>query len=214
MSEDAPVLSMEAPPDARNRILIPLVFWVSGASAIVYQIVWQRSLLTLFGSSSEAVTLVVSVFMLGLGLGSLAGGRLSRGRDRSLPYLFAAMEAGLAGYGLLSLPLFRALAEMTAGADRTTAGLICGLLLLVPTLLMGGTLPVLVAYLARRQKRIGSAVGRLYAVNTVGSALGALLAALWLMGSLGQSGAVLAAAAGNVAAAAAVLAGYRRDGRP
>ena len=72
--------------------LLHLVFFLSGFAAILYQLVWQRSLFTIYGTSSESVTIVVTVFMLGLGIGGLLGGALSRGARWSLPVLFGIAE--------------------------------------------------------------------------------------------------------------------------
>ena len=185
------------------------VFFLSGAAAIVYQIVWQRTLFTLFGSNMESVTLVVSAFLLGLGAGSALGGALSRRDVRTLPWIFALLEVGIGAYGLASLALFRWAAERTSSADGLAIGLIAGGLLLLPTLGMGATLPVLVAYRARRTGQVGRSVSALYALNTLGSAAGAALAAWALLGALGQAGSLRAAAAATGLVAALVVAGSR-----
>ena len=187
------------------------VFFLSGAAAIVYQIVWQRTLFTLFGSNMESVTLVVSAFLLGLGGGSALGGRLSRLDVKTLPWIFALLELLIGAYGLVSLALFRWAAERTSSADGLAIGLIAGGLLLLPTLGMGATLPVLVAFAARRSGHVGRSVSTLYALNTIGSAVGAALAAWVLLGALGQAGSLKAAAAANGLVAALVVAGSRRS---
>lgn len=187
------------------------VFFLSGAAAILYQIVWQRTLFTLFGSNMESVTLVVSAFMLGLGAGSAAGGVLSRREARALPWIFAVLELLVGAYGLGSLALFRWAAERTSSADGLAIGAIAGALLLVPTLLMGATLPVLVAFAVRRTGEVGRSVSTLYALNTLGSAVGAAAAAWVLLGALGQAGSLKAAAAANGLVAALVVMGRGRS---
>src|SRR5262249_25068310 len=109
-----------------------LLFFLSGFPALLYQILWQRALFTIYGVNIEAVTVVVSAFMLGLGLGSLAGGLLSRAR---LPLLlmFSAMEAAIGAFGLASLRLFHWVASFTAGAPAIETGLIAFGLVLAPT---------------------------------------------------------------------------------
>src|SRR5262245_26364722 len=97
--------------------LLHFVFFVSGFSAILYQLVWQRSLFTIYGTSSESVTMVVTAFMLGLGLGSLAGGALSQSASRFLPGLFAAAELAIGVFGLVSLELFHRVASLTSAAS-------------------------------------------------------------------------------------------------
>src|SRR5215475_11416562 len=90
---------------ARFRWLC-LLFFVSGFPALLYQIVWQRTLFAIYGVNIESVTVVVSAFMLGLGIGSLAGGRVSKNASAPLLLLFGGVELGIAAYGLASLPLF------------------------------------------------------------------------------------------------------------
>ena len=185
--------------------LIPPVFLLSGFAAILYQLVWQRSLFRLLGTSMESVTMVVTAFMLGLGLGSLAGGAVSEKSRRPLAVLFGLVELGIGGFGLVSMPLFSWLASVTSGATGIQIGLIAFVAVLVPTLFMGATLPILVAYLVRRSGNVGRSVGLLYFINTLGSAAGSLLAGLWILGALGQAGSVLLAASLNLAVAAGVL---------
>jgi predicted membrane-bound spermidine synthase len=186
------------------------IFFVSGFAAILYQLIWQRALFTLYGTSSESVTVVVTVFMLGLGLGSLAGGALSRTSRVPLPVLFALAEGVIGVFGLASLPLFRWVASLTPAAAGMEVGLPAFALLLLPTLCMGATLPLLAAYAIARLHSVGRALGMLYFVNTLGSAAGCVAAAAYVFGALGQSGSVQLAAAANFAAAAWVLAAWRR----
>lgn len=186
-------------------LLLYAVFFLSGIAAILYQLVWQRSLLTLLGTDAESVTLVVAAFLLGLGLGALGGGALARTRRSALVF-FAAAELGIAAFGCASLPFFRWLASFTAGATGLAVGLVAFAAVLVPTLLMGATLPLLVGYLVGRSGNVGRSVGVLYFANTLGSAVGCAAAAALLFRALGQSGAVLFAAGLNVFVALAVTA--------
>jgi len=186
-------------------------FFVSGFSALIYQVVWQRALFALFGIHAESVTVIVTVFMLGLGLGSLAGGAASRRTGWPSLALFACAEAGIGAFGLCSLGLFRAVGHATLALPPPATGAVAFLLLLAPTLLMGATLPLLTTHLVARWANVGRSVSALYAVNTLGSALAALASAFLLLGALGQAGAVQLAAAGNLAAAAGALILWRRD---
>jgi predicted membrane-bound spermidine synthase len=185
--------------------LLYAVFLLSGFAAVLYQLVWQRSLFRLLGTSSESVTMVVTAFMLGLGLGSLAGGALTLRARWPLPVIFGLVELGIGGFGLISMRLFAWIASVTSDARGLAIGLVAFSAVLVPTLFMGGTLPILVAYLVRRSGNVGKSVGLLYFVNTLGSAIGSLAAALWILGRLGQAGSVLLAASLNLAVAAAVI---------
>jgi predicted membrane-bound spermidine synthase len=185
------------------------VFILSGAAALLYQMVWQRSLLILYGSNAESVALVVTAFMLGLGLGSLAGGEISKRAGAWLVPLFALTELFIGLYGLVSLALFRWVGGVTLQAGTIEAGLLVFALVLFPTVLMGSTLPLLVAWRVNTTGRVGHSVSWLYFVNTLGGALGAFLAGLQLLGQLGLQGSVQFAAALNVLCALAVFATWK-----
>ncbi|MBI1792099.1 MAG: spermidine synthase [Acidobacteria bacterium] len=186
--------------------MLYVLFFLSGFPALIYQIVWQRALFSIYGVNVESVTVVVSAFMLGLGLGSLAGGRLSRRPNLPLLLVFGGVELGIAAFGLVSLPLFRWVAAFTAGAPALETGAIAFGLVLFPTLLMGATLPLLVAHLVRISGNVGRSVGILYFVNTLGSAAACFVAALFTMRRLGMSGSVAMAAALNCLVGVSVLA--------
>jgi len=191
-------------------MMLQFIFFLSGFAAILYQLVWQRALFTLYGTSSESVTVVVTVFMLGLGLGSLAGGALSRLPHARQPLAFAALEAAIGAFGLVSLQLFQWIASLTQDAAGFGVGLPAFGLLLLPTLCMGATLPLLSAYAIGGSGNVGRSVGILYFVNTLGSAAGCALAALLVFGEFGQQGAVRLAVAVNFVIAAWVLAAILR----
>jgi predicted membrane-bound spermidine synthase len=190
-----------------------LLFFVSGFPALIYQIVWQRALFAIFGVNIESVTIVVTAFMLGLGLGSLAGGKLSESFPAPLA-LFGVMELGIAAYGIVSLPLFHAVARMSAAAPPLQTGLLSFALVVLPTMFMGATLPLLVAQLVRLSGNVGRSVGILYFVNTLGSAVACFIAAWFTMPQLGMFGSVLSAAALNILVGASVLALYLRSRLP
>ena len=188
--------------------LLYAVFLLSGFAAVLYQLVWQRSLFRLLGTSSESVTMVVTAFMLGLGLGSLAGGAVTMRTRWPLPVIFGLVEMGIGAFGLISMPLFAWIASLASSARGLTIGLVAFVAVLIPTLFMGGTLPLLVAYVVRRSGNVGKSVGILYFVNTLGSAIGSLAAALWILGRLGQAGSVYLAASLNLVVTGAVIGLY------
>jgi predicted membrane-bound spermidine synthase len=190
--------------------VIHAVFFLSGFAAILYQLVWQRALFRMYGTNTESVAIVVTAFMLGLGLGSLAGGWVSKIAGRPLPLVFAGVELGIAAYGFCSMSLFEWAGTFTAGASGTGLGLIALLLVLVPTLLMGSTLPILVAYSVPQSGNVGRSVGNLYFLNTLGSAAGCFAAALLILGALGQASTVRLAAGVNAFVALIVLAAFAR----
>jgi MFS family permease len=185
-----------APRDRRKLGLYALLF-ISGFPALLYQVVWQRALFTIYGVNIESVTMVVSAFMLGLGLGSLGGGWLSERRGVPLLAVFGIAELGIGLFGAFSLASFHYVAQYTAGTSALGTGAITFVLLLVPTALMGSTLPILTEHLVRISGNVGRSVGSLYFVNTLGSATACFCAVVFLMDRFGESGSVMVAAAIN-----------------
>jgi len=106
-----PIVMTDSGAQQDPAIWIYLLFFASGIPAIIYQIVWQRALFSLYGINIESVTIVVSAFMLGLGLGSLGGGALSRSKRFPPVALFAAAELGTAIFAVASLSIFHLVAE-------------------------------------------------------------------------------------------------------
>ena len=182
--------AQKAPGKAASLTFYYLLFFLSGFPALLYQIVWQRALFTLYGVNIESVTMIVTVFMFGLGLGSLLGGRLSS-HPRIRPLLaFGLIEISIGAFGSASLWIFHRVGSVTAGHSTLVTGLIAFALLLIPTLLMGSTLPLLVEHLVQNTGNVGQSVGSLYSVNTFGSALACLAAGIVLMQLLGETGSV------------------------
>lgn len=204
----APSITSPATAAAQPSLPLPIVFAVflaSGFAALVYQVVWQRALFALYGVNIESVTIVVTAFMLGLGLGSFAGGRVSRDPCRPVPLWFAGIELAIGAYGAASLLLLREVGAATAGASPLATFVLSFALVLLPTALMGTTLPLLVAHLVRRSGNVGQSVGALYFVNTLGSACAAAATGVWILGGFGQQGTVWLAAALNGLVGGAVL---------
>jgi len=187
-----------------TRILF-IVFTMSGISALIYQLIWQRSLLMIYGSNIESVTMVVTAFMLGLGLGSLVGGMISKRQGAPLLLLFALIEISIGIYGALSLHLFDYVGKMTTGAGTLLTGLLAFALILIPTMLMGSTLPLLVAHYVNMTQNVGRSVSMLYFVNTLGAGIGAFVAAFILLGLLGLSGTTYVAVLLNLTAGGMIL---------
>lgn len=184
---------------------IPALFLVSGVPALLYQIVWQRMLFGIFGTNIESVTIVVAGFMLGLGLGSLAGGGLSQRLDGRWLLGFAAIELLIGLLGLASPVVFGTVAEQFHSTSLLATGVMSFALVVAPTVLMGATLPLLTADLVARTRQVGRSVGVLYGLNTIGSALACVLAAEWAMGALGMTGVVRLAAGLNLLVALGAL---------
>src|ERR1700720_1160395 len=196
-----------------TRVLCVLFFF-SGFPALIYQLTWQRALFRIFGVNIESVTIVVTAFMLGLGLGSLAGGWLSKRRGIPLLPLLAAIELMTGAFGVFSLEIFDRVGEFTIGLPLTAMAAVSLALVIVPTLLMGATLPLLVAQLVRRPSQgghVGSAVALLYYVNTLGAGAACLACVALLFPFAGMQGAIYVAVAINAAVAAGALIAYGRD---
>lgn len=167
---------------------IPLyiLFFISGFPALIYQIVWQRALFTIYGVNIEAITVVISAFLLGLGLGSLLGGFLSKTKFMPLLLIFGLLEFGIGVFGFFSLDIFSYVGAYTTGASTSQTFFYSFSVVLFPTLLMGATLPILSEYLILQVANVGRSIGILYAVNTFGSATACFLTAVFLMDFLGQ----------------------------
>ncbi len=190
------------PPAVHYQVV--LLFFASGTAALIYQICWQRLLFESVGVDIESVTIIVSTFMLGLGLGSLAGGELAdRYPDRTLE-LFAMIELTAAAFGVCSPALIRAAGAAVIHGSFAAIVVVNFVLLLLPTALMGATLPILVTHVVRRYRNVGVSVGVLYFANTLGAALGAGLTGFVALYYLGLTHTIYLAAAINVSVSAAV----------
>ena len=151
------------------------LFWASGFAALIYQVVWQRALLQAFGVNIESVTVIVSVFMFGLGLGSLFGGALSKKFPDRLLHLFVACESVIGLFGLVSLTLIEQITRATLHSSLSVVTAVTFALLVIPTAFMGATLPILVTYLHRTNRNVGQSLSLLYFINTLGSAVSSFL---------------------------------------
>jgi predicted membrane-bound spermidine synthase len=183
--------------------LILLLFMLSGVAALIYQVCWQRSLFSLLGVDLESTTIVVSVFMFGLGFGALLGGRFADAYPTWRILAFAVAETAIGVYGALSPRIIHLVATFPGFGFSHASNLAKSfIVLLFPTTLMGATLPILVAHLFADVKSVGVSVGRLYFANTIGGAIGAAIATFYLFSVMGISDSVKVAALLNVIVAA------------
>jgi spermidine synthase len=198
------------PPSTRPPATIVAVFFLSGFASLVDQVAWQRLLTLYYGVGAVSTTLIVSVYMLGLGVGSLLGGHLAR-RSRNPYLLYAAVQGLLGAAGLASLPAMSMLASVaaTAGPAFQLTALVA--FLCMPTLLMGTTLPVVVDLVTRQDADFTGSVARLYSVNTLGAACGALATGFALVSFLGLDGCVALAALINLMLAIVIVRTGRGD---
>jgi spermidine synthase len=213
VSRESSALGIHTETAAETLPWLRILFCASGFAAILYQIVWQRVLFTSFGVNVQAVTVVVTAFLAGLGVGGLVGGRLSYGGDAALLRRFGQLELAVGFFGFVSLAFFRWIGTVTAVLPSTMRGLVVALIAMAPTTLMGATLPILVAYSVRRTGNVGGSVGSLYFVNTAGSALAAFAAALALLPTLGELRTIIVAAVVNLAVGSSALLYARSAGR-
>ena len=169
-----------------KRVLIVL-FFLSGLASLTYQVAWQRVLTQTIGVDAYSITLIVSIFMLGLGLGGLLGGKLVR-RGGNWMMAYALIEIGLGVFGFFSVELIRqlsmSLAPVAPGFAVEFAANFA--LLGLPTILMGMTLPLIV-HSVRSIYSTGAALGTMYAANVAGAALGTLVTGFLLIGTVGLS---------------------------
>jgi spermidine synthase len=197
--------SLEMPTVSASRAKLPtrvrmlcVLFFFSGFPALIYQLTWQRSLFRIFGVNTESVTIVVTAFMLGLGLGSLAGGWISKRRNVRALLLLGVIELLTAAFGVVSLAIFDRVGQSVSDLPLVVVAAINLLLVLIPTLLMGATLPILVSHLVKASGQIGTAVGTLYFVNTLGASAACLVCAAMIFPFLGMHAAVWIGAGINV----------------
>ena len=180
-----------------------LIFTASGATALVYQVIWSRWLGLVFGNTTTSISIVLGSFMLGLALGSWGAGRFLH-RIGNPMRAYAYVELGI-GIFALCLPLLYRLTdflftvivnpESSAAFSLSARAILSFMLLLIPTTLMGSTLPLLTDFFRRSPRHSRSwKVGLLYAVNTLGAALGIISAGFILIELLGILATTMAAA--------------------
>lgn len=203
--------------DTPAVFLAGLLFFLSGAAALVYQVAWQRLLALHSGVGLYSVAMIVAAFMAGLGIGSYAGGRLSTRLVgvRALA-AFAALELGISAFGAASTFLYYDWLYPYAvhlPSPSWQAGLLHLAALLPPTILMGMSLPVLVRSVVTDVAAAGRRIGWLYGVNVLGATAGAFATPWLLLPALGVRGAVLAAAAANLSVGLGALGLFALRGR-
>ncbi len=187
-----------------------LLFLFSGATSLVYEVIWLRQLILIFGSTQFATSTILSTFMGGLALGAFVAGRWL-GRSSSPPLrIYGWLEIGIGLYALTvpflfaSLsPIYRALWNAGASESFTLLSLAkfagIAVVLLPPTVLMGASLPVLSREIADDPERIGGTVGGLYAINTFGAVVGVFVAGFLAIPAIGSQGTLWVTAAVNLA---------------
>src|SRR5437667_387424 len=207
---------------SRHALLYSFLFFLSGATGLIYELLWVRVLYQSFGSTIQSVTTVVAAYMGGLGLGAwLLGRRADRSPRPAV--LYGWLEIAIGVFGILSplvLGLANAVYIVTAGPLALRGGAsvalrfgLAALVLLIPTTLMGGTLPVLTrALMGEDRGLLKPSLGRLYGLNTLGAMIGTALAGFFLIEFVGVRASLWGTAALNLAiGAAAIQLGCQQD---
>lgn len=193
------------------------LFIGSGASGLIYQVVWSRELVLLFGNTSQAISTIVTAFLFGLGAGAFVGGRLAAGHRNPLR-LYGTIEIAVAVLAIGLPSLFPALGTMYANAYTSTSPEELGLIrfglafaaVTPATFAMGMTLPALTAFMVRSMEGAAKRLSELYAANTLGAVAGTLIAGYALIELLGLSTTALVAVSLNVTAGIVALIASRR----
>src|SRR6266566_3450277 len=220
VSQTSDVRSVRTEPAlGRDTWLILLIFLLSGAAGLIYEVVWSRQLVLVFGNTTQAVSTILTGFFGGMAIGSFLGGRLAD-RVRSPLRLYGMIELVLVVV-VLATPLtfhllhgvYRGAYPSLEGSPELVALLRFGLAVLAlspATILMGATLPALTRHLSGGA-HLSRAFGRLYAANTIGAIVGTLAAGVLLIELLGLTGTlVIGAICSGAAGAAALLLSRRR----
>lgn len=186
------------------RAWVCLLFFFSGLTGLLYEVVWIRAAGTVLGNSTAAVGTVVGVYMAGLALGARFGGRAADRRSGlALLRFYGLVEAGVAVGALLVPFVLDAAAPLFRGFPLRVALVVA--VLAVPSILMGATLPILARFLAPQASSSAAAAGTAYALNTFGGVAGTLAAGFWLLPTLGLRSTTLLATTANAALAGAAL---------
>jgi spermidine synthase len=199
------------------------IFILSGAAGLVYEVVWGRQLVLVFGNTTQAVSAILTGFFGGMAIGSALGGRLADRVRRPLR-MYGLLELFLVVIVLLTPVTFRLLHLIYRGvfdslvADPQLLALVrfgLSLLALGPaTILMGATLPTLTRHLSRDSAGLSLAFGRLYAANTFGAILGTIAAGFILIELVGLTGTLLVGVGCSAIAGSVALLLDRMQGRP
>ncbi len=202
-------------------------FFLSGISGLIYEVVWTRMLILIFGSTTFAISTILTAYMGGLALGSLLAGQYIDQSANPLK-VYGWLEIGIGLYGLAIawifsglVPIYKVIWDIfhpSFYAFSLVRFALIFIVLMIPTTLMGATLPVLSKFYARKQEKIGLRVGLLYALNTIGAVVGCFGAGFLLLPGVGVLRTTLIAVAVNIILGIVVLGmdwvkGDKREGR-
>lgn len=199
------------------------LFLLSGATALTYELIWTRTFALIFGSTVLALSTVLASLFGGLALGSHLVGRLLDRRPLSPIRTYAVLEVGVGAYAFLFLPILAGLEPLYVELARLLSPspplalarlVLSSIILLPPSLLMGGTLPALAKGLVTSTEEAESEVGRLYGLNTLGAVVGTFLTAFFAIGLLGVRNVLFLAAGINILVSIVAFLMAKGDGGP
>lgn len=205
-------IGLAASKSVRTLVLFGLA--LSGAAALIYEVVWTRALSLTLGSTTYALSTMLAAFMAGLSLGGYLGGRFAD-RQKKLVRTFAHLEIGIALFGMLTLLAVNNISAVYAWIFyqfnissflyNWAQFVLSFSLMLIPTTLMGATFPIVLKIYTQSFETLAKSGGSVYSINSIGAVCGALAAGFLLIPLLGVKGANLAAAGLNFAVALLLL---------
>lgn len=165
------------------------IILTTGLCSLIYQVIWQRYLTIIFGSEARSTTIIIAIFLLGLALGYYLFGRLTEKviNRRNLLKIYGWAEIITGAYAIMFSSFFWALASSPLGQGSFYAAeIFMGLiLLLLPTILMGGTVPVMTSVLPAEQGKINQTHAQIYGINTLGGMLGIFIGSFFIIPNYG-----------------------------
>ncbi|MDQ1316826.1 MAG: spermidine synthase, partial [Candidatus Poribacteria bacterium] len=197
-----------------TREIVLLCFFVSGMSGLIYEVIWTRLLGLVFGNTVFANSTVLTAYMAGLALGSYLSAKYADKLKRALKS-YALLEIGIGIYcffipfiisllGNIYIPIQRNF-ELSFYPLNLLRFILCFFVLLIPTTLMGATLPIFSRFYVEQNENFGHGVGRIYSVNTFGAFVGTILSGFLMIAYLGINYTIIIAVVGNLGAAIVCL---------
>ncbi|NWF75662.1 MAG: fused MFS/spermidine synthase [Nitrospirae bacterium] len=190
--------------------IVLIAFGFSGAAALIYEVVWTRALSIILGSTTYALSTMLSTFMAGLAIGGFIGGRIAD-RNKNLLITFGLLELGIGIFGLITIPLIHLMPplyfkiykmfHLSPTVYFIFQFILCSAIMLIPTTLMGATFPVVSKKVTSSMDEIGRWVGSAYSFNTFGAIIGSFSAGFILMPIFGVKLAAIIAACLNITVA-------------
>lgn len=205
---------MKVPSKIPGNNYIHLIIFLSGFTFLIYEVVWNRMLSLLLGATVSASTIVLVSFMAGFGMGAYFWGKKANTSKKTGQLLsillFGIGILSLINYILIKYPLpslykFLAEKELSSTGIEIIMFSVTSMLLLISTFFMGGVLPVVSKILIRSKDQISTGLGQIYAIETLGSALGGLITGFILLGSIGQKNTIFLAVFINLVLAIILL---------